>query len=739
MDNHPGSKNAVSKGGGVFILLVITAMIIPPVGLVAALVLMTAYDGRSAASHPVRRGKILAGISLAAFVIQIILGVVYILPLAVNQMDEVFKPFLSESPYSGHKGPPGRELTQPGKVGELLAVLEHVPNEDAIRGRYEKARKAIKDDSKDPFDRYIVAAVLMGTELGEEFIRDDDARRDEVKRLILDGLALDGKNSQEGKYLDAIMLTPLLQAQLDAGEYQDADATYNRILGIDWGQDFGDLRITIERWAYNSLFEYWQVRKPDRAFSIASATMRQMAWTGKRLQLEYFDYPFYGGLDCVFELSRRYGKEEQFFKLLEYLIKVTEDENAVPQDVAEAHETFGYYLGKAGRWDEALVQFRRATELDPGMPAYRFTEVIAEFNSGRRASAAESAFQATLDLKNMVSMDNMRFLYRDYPSEGAEFLTAKLGEYPDRADIAGNIAILAFRAGEAKLARTALRIMEALQSGEAFADISKAAAEALAAGNADKAWTILDARKGSETTPESAYVRAMLASSSKPTKDIAQIIETAIRFGPYEREPDFPLFETYFSAMKEVGLADDAFSFLREIVKDNPNDAYPLYFLALKLREVGRLDESKAELETLMSRVAPMMGSWMQFQGITVEGSAGWWFQRLNWVDANDINRELAQVAKELGDTKAVDHYLFWAESSHPEDFQTNILLAEREMQKGDLEEAGQILDDISLSVDPNDKNSEPFKQLMAAYAELKSAGWVRERNFTPFPGIPNI
>jgi tetratricopeptide (TPR) repeat protein len=506
---------------------------------------------------------------------------------------------------------------------------------------------------------------------------------------------------------------------------------------MEGNRAFEDLRLTLERWAYNNIFEFWQIRKPERAFTTALATIRQMAWTGERFQLSYFNYPFYGGVDDVFRLSRRLGREGEFFELLQYLIDVMEEAGAIDQDLAEAHQAMGYYLGKAGRHDEALIHFTRSRELDAGMPAYQFSEVVGRFKAGERIAAAERLFEVALELGRVVSMDNIRFLYQDYPEDGVDFLLSKLAEHPNNNEIAGNLAILAIQAGEIDLARTALILMEANQSGEEYAGIAKQAAEAVAAGNLNEARSILSVDTEFEISQDNAYIRAMLSAVTDEPEDVGTDLETAIRLGPYERDPDFPLFETYFTGMHELGRVDEAFAFLRGIVNENQNDPYPYFFLCHKLRESGQLDEAKWELENLRNKLGPMQSAWVQFQMLTIEGSSGWWFRRLNWVDANDVNRELGRIAYENGDMDNVRHHLYWAESSRPEKFYTYMLAAKYEMEKGDLKEAGEILDNASFFPEVEDRKGEAFKALMAAYTELKAAGWVRERNFDPFPGIP--
>ncbi len=54
-------------------------------------------------------------------------------------------------------------------------------------------------------------------------------------------------------------------------------------------------------------------------------------------------------------------------------------------------------------------------------------------------------------------------------------------------------------------------------------------------------------------------------------------------------------------------------------------------------------------------------------------------------------------------------------------------------IEKGDLREAGRVLDDMTFLPELGERGTETYKRLMDAYADLKAAGWVRERNFDPY------
>ncbi len=724
----PGSKNNF-----LFILFLIVALILPPLGIALGLVLMTASVDEPISASRSTRGKSIVVIGIIAFVMQVILAGVFLLPRAVNYLDEQISQFRLQTNPRGVINPSGTNIPKPlDDVMKLRIMLDSQTNVDVIRSWYQGALEAIENGSKEPVDRYIVASALAYSEFRDEIIEDDDERNDEIERYIREGLQIDGKRKDLEPVLDYIMLTPLMQTQLEKDNVREAYDLYDRLLSSDAPAGNKNTINIIEQWAYNSLFEHWQIRKPHVALDTSLDKLGNLEWESSQPPIRWYAYDYSGGLENVFYLARSLDRTDEFFKIIQFYINGSHQRLTLPSDMAELHMLAGYYYGEIDQWDDALMHLEEAYKLYPESDNITYSYAVALYKNGNIEKAAEMVYKACQGSKPLLSLDDIRFLFYDDPEKGVEFLLGKLADDPDEPHLLFNLTILAHRAGNHNLAETAYRLKLALFL-EVDPDSTHEAARLLSMGDIESAGKLIpiDATEN-RIIDEDYYLDALLHIAEADPEDVAQLTGEALRFAPYERNPNFVLYDAYFNSMQQLERTEEAFTTLRDLIFGNPNDLYPRFFLARKLHEAGRLDESLIVLDEIRPLlIAPRWGN-MHFSAPKKFRKSRDWIIELNRVDADDVFREMALIYRDLGDEENYDHYLHLM-TVYGHNFESEILVAERLIEKDKLKPAGQILDDLSFFPEVYTQSGEAYDRLMSLYSRLKAAGWVNERDFKPF------
>ena len=734
-DKNPSTHatHARRSSNLLFHVFLVIAIILPPLGIALGLVILTASDDEPYSKNRSTRGKTLIALGIFTLVLQVTLASVFLVPKAFKYLDEQWdasgflsNPLSSINP-SGYRVP---QLPESARI--LRAVLNSHSNQDFVRSKYEEAKASIAAGSMEPLDRYIVAGALLYTEFTDEIIEDDDERHDEAARLILEGLNLDGENIEEEEILDVMMLTPLMHTQFNDDNIEGAYETYDRLLAADVSKVGAYVIITTRKWAYNSLFEYWQIRDPHKSLDFALTAIRGTPWHGSEPPLGNYMYEYRGGLENVFLLANRLGRTDEFFGLLEFFIDSAEQRLTLESDLAQLFLVMGRYLGRDGRWTDAEHYLSRGVEILPDAPEYIYSHAVALFESGAKTEAADIVFNATLGKKPLLSLDDIRYLFADHPAEGVEYLTRRLIDNPHSIDHYKNLAIMAHRAGDDETARISLELISIVESGE-FEPLTTEAAMSLSGGDIKSAKRTLAGITIDESpSAVSSYVEAFIYSPSAPANQAAELTRAALERGPYERDTDVHLFDTYFSSMQALGKTDEAFTFLWILTDDNPNELYPRQVLARELLEEGRLNEALLIFDDMQSLFAVPGQMWVQEQSSELFYQSRDRVIALNDVQIQDIFREKALIYREWDDIEKYDHYIFLT-SVYGFGFESDLVVAERRLEKGELKDAGEILDNLSFYPEVDDTDSHEFHALISLYAKLESAGWVRERNFEPF------
>lgn len=724
----PGGKNNI-----LFILFLIVALVLPPLGIALGLVLMTASVDEPISASRSTRGKSIVIIGILAFVMQVVLAGVFLVPRAVNYLgDQLSQINLQAYPRGGINPSGAKTPREPNDIQILGIMLDSQTNTHYIRSMYDGALEAIENGSKEPIDRYIVASALTYSEFRDEIIEDDDERNDEIERLIRDGLQIDGKRKDVEPVLDYIMLTPLMQTQLEKDNVREAYDLYERLLSSDASAGNRNTVSIIEQWAYNSLFEHWQIRKPHVALDTSLEKLGNLKWESSQPPIRWYAYDYSGGLENVFYLARSLNRTDEFFEIIQNYIDASHKRLTLHSDIAELHMQSGYYCSEIDRWDDALVHLEEAYELYPESDNITYSYAVALYRNGDIEDAAEMVYEACQGPKPLLSLDDIRFLFYDDPEKGVEFLLGKLANDPDEPHLLFNLTILAHRAGNHNLAETACRLKLALFL-EVDPDSTHEAARLLSVGDIESAGKLIpiDATEN-RIINEDYYLDVLLHITEADPEDVALLAGTALKFAPFERDSDLALYDTYFNTMQLIEKVDEAFSHLEHLVSGNPNDLHPRFFLARKLHEAGRLDESLIVLDEMRPLlIAPRWGN-MQFLSPEKFRKSRDWIVELNRVNADDVFREMALIYRDKDDMEQYDHYLHLM-SVYGRNFESAILVAERLIEKDKLKPAGQILDDLTFFPEVYTQSGEAYDRLMSLYSRLKAAGWVRERDFEPF------
>ncbi len=660
-------KPGTSRRGNAFQfgLLIAVAIIIPPIGLALGLLVLTAGTEESFAKHGRKRGGLLIAIAAAALMVQGVLGAVFIMPRVIQQFkeqllaDDITNPFRGINP-SGFRNPEYRSDSQ---TDTLLEVLS--PRIDSARSEklYEDALVEISNGSKEPFPRYVVAAYYAYAENGDKIIEDTDTRYDEIERLIVEGRALKGEDKRSKAMLDMTMIPLYMQTRLHDEDVDEARAIYSELDRIKQTDIPADYIKFIKRWGYNTFYEYYEVRDPGKALDEAFNTIPGLSFDGSILLLGNFYYEIYGGFDNVFQLSLRLGREEDFFAMLDTFVETARTNGSADDVFAAMYYFRGRYLGDAGRWDEALDAYRKANELTPGNSENEYADNKAWFETGHHTEAAGLVWGGVISAGDEFRELELRSLYRDYPAEGLEFLRSKLPGDGNRESVLSCMAILAKDAGDDALARAIAGYFALAESGDA-AEESNRIIDALMSGDDTLAESIVRAAApGFVTKGDGLFAQAYVLAPDAAPADAALLTRMVIEAEPYEYEPCFSLYNTYYDSMSLLGRTGEALDFLKTNAEAFPDELYPSYFYALKLQENGRDRDALEIYEELRLRWNYPAGQGMATMYFEFPGSAHYWFTRLNDVEIYDVFVQTALIYKDLGERGSYEHYLYLAGS----------------------------------------------------------------------------
>jgi tetratricopeptide (TPR) repeat protein len=285
---------------------------------------------------------------------------------------------------------------------------------------------------------------------------------------------------------------------------------------------------------------------------------------------------------------------------IDYLRRAT----VLQPNIPAYHGNLGNAFRGHGQLDEAVASYRRTLELEPNLAEAHNNLGAALFSQGKRDEAIDS-YRRALELKPDFpeAQNNLGMALADAGKldEAAACYRRSLQLKPDYAEALNNLGIAL--AGQGRLDEAAACYHRSLQLKPDYAEALNNLGIALAdQKKLDEA--VACYRRSLQLKPSQAEAHNNLGNALNDLGKLDESIASCRR--ALELKPDFAeAHNNLGNAWRDLGKLDEAVASFRRAVEQKPDFAMAHNNLAVALRDQGALDEAQTHLDEAI-RLAPL-------------------------------------------------------------------------------------------------------------------------------------
>ena len=280
-----------------------------------------------------------------------------------------------------------------------------------------------------------------------------------------------------------------------------------------------------------------------------------------------------------------------------FLTACSRDPNVRKQKYYESGQK--YYA--AGKYREAIIQFRNATEVDETFAAahYQLAQTYTKlqdwskvyYELGRTLDLQPDNYKAQADLANLI----VAYGQPDQLKEAQEHIDVLLQKQPNSADTHMALANLLNRQGkgEQALAEMQKAISLAPDRGDAYLALAALQNQASQFDSAEASYKKAVALNGNDTGPRLAL--AAFYQSRSRYAEAEQLVQQVIAANPQDTDSRAELVKIYLSE----GKRNEAEAFLKQVKQDFPNNSAGYRMLGDYYYEIQDYDKAVAEYQSL--------------------------------------------------------------------------------------------------------------------------------------------